>query len=129
MIVSWFLAFVVVISQDGELTGTVTDVTGGSIRNAFVRVLLEDSGRTLHRIRSDEQGRFRVGGISPGVYTVRTQAPGFREAAAKNVAIRDGESRELGNVILATSGCDDPVVSCFYLTQSEILRRSVELHL
>ncbi len=91
---SLFLALSLV-AQDfrGSLIGTVTDVSGGRIRNAVI--VLHAAGSSLERqASSDGRGEFRFDDLSPGPYRVTVKAPGFAEAGS-SVSVVVSSTREI----------------------------------
>jgi len=98
--------------EDGRssLSGTVTDVAGAAIAGADIE--LTRDGLPFTKARSDEDGRFDLGQLIDGSYTVRILRPGFRQAVitiadlraaaplALNVTMNIGEL--LGEIVLIT---------------------------
>jgi hypothetical protein len=77
----------------GSLVGTVTDASGGRIRNAVI--VLRAGGSSLDRqASSDARGEFRFDDLSPGDYRVTVNAPGFAEASSA-VAVVVSSTREI----------------------------------
>ena len=58
-----------------EITGVVTDETGATLAAATVTI---DNGKGVKRTaQTDEQGRYKISSITPGVYTLTVAADGF----------------------------------------------------
>jgi hypothetical protein len=77
----------------GSLVGTVTDASGGRIRDAVIG--LHAAGSSLERqASSDARGEFRFDDLSPGPYRVTVKAPGFAEASS-SVAVVVSSTREI----------------------------------
>src|SRR5208337_4295554 len=78
----------------GDLRVTVRDTRGAIIRDAAVTVADEARGssRTIKTI-GDGQAVFRS--LTPGLYTVSVEAPGFAKTLANNVRLTIGQSAEL----------------------------------
>jgi hypothetical protein len=93
-----------------SLRGVVVDVTGGSIRNAAVRVLNGESHAVVASATSDDQGSFLIDGVEPGTYAVAASAAGFRLRVLDGVEIHDAD---WGKIQLEVQPCDAPAVSCF----------------
>lgn len=73
-----------VSSVKGGLSGIITDPSGAVIPGATVTL----SGSADKRsIQTDGAGRFSVGGLTPGLYTVSVGASGFSSTQAKNIEI------------------------------------------
>ena len=74
----------------GSIGGTVTDANGAAVQNATVTV----SGPTLGTPRTattDDEGRYRVDGLIPGIYTVAVELTGFKKANVANVEVNVGK--------------------------------------
>ncbi|MEM9557413.1 MAG: carboxypeptidase regulatory-like domain-containing protein [Acidobacteriota bacterium] len=89
--------------QTGVLLGVVTDADGAPIDGAVV-LLSRPDGAYAQNATSDTDGRYRVGFLTPGDYTVTVQAPGFGDFRAEGVDI-DAASRRTLDVTLQ-SGAD-----------------------
>lgn len=61
----------------GSITGLVADPSGNLIPSAAVKVISELNGESRNGV-TNETGEFFFGALSPGAYTVRVDAPGFR---------------------------------------------------
>jgi len=75
-----------------EISGTIFDSTNAVIPGAAVTVLNTDINMT-RSVRTDGEGHYSVGGLIPGLYTIRAEAAGFgvviqRRAVVVNDAIR-----------------------------------------
>ncbi|MCU1322110.1 MAG: Cna domain protein [Acidobacteriaceae bacterium] len=68
----------------GGLSGVITDPTGAVIAGAKVTV----TGPTDQRdATTDNTGRYTIGGLTPGVYTVKATKENFSATQAKNVNV------------------------------------------
>ncbi len=57
--------------------GTVTDASGGAVSGATVTVL--DGARGISRtLTTDDAGEYNAPNLTPGNYTVRAEAKGFK---------------------------------------------------
>ena len=73
----------------GGLTGRITNTDGDAL--AKVEIILE--GKTgSHTVRSDEEGRFRLGDLVPGNYSLIAAQDGYSQASYKPVNIRLGRT-------------------------------------
>jgi hypothetical protein len=61
-----------------DLSGTVTDVSGGVLRQAAVVITSVATAGTWRAV-TDDEGRFAVPGLPVGAYQVRVSAPGFTD--------------------------------------------------
>jgi len=92
---SLLLTSAVASAQDattGAIVGLVRDSSGGALPSVTVDV---SSPSLIERSRSavtDDQGRYRITALRPGVYTVTFTLPGFttfkREASPSRVDVR-----------------------------------------
>jgi hypothetical protein len=74
----------------GRLLGTVTDQSGGAIVGATVTVLDKDRGvsRTL---TTDDAGVYNAPNLTPGNYTVRAEAKGFKVFERQSIVLEVGK--------------------------------------
>jgi hypothetical protein len=79
------------VGTSGEITGTVTDSSGGVLAKATVNVVDRQTG--LRRTAStDGSGYFRVTGLSPATYDVSAQMQGFATGIRKNLTVAVGQT-------------------------------------
>nr|WP_218624053.1 TonB-dependent receptor [Granulicella sp. dw_53] len=68
----------------GGLSGVITDQSGAGLPEAKITV----TGPTDQReVVTDNTGRYVVGGLTPGVYTVKVTKQGFSSTESKNVNV------------------------------------------
>jgi hypothetical protein len=72
----------------GAITGVVTDLSGGIIPGASVRVTR--GGTPAGQAVSDTQGRYRVGGLTAGSYSVTVTLQGFKTVVHPTVNVSGG---------------------------------------
>lgn len=94
----WMLGFALVLAagmcataraqRPGVLEGRVMDPSGAVIPGATVVVKPQSSG-TAQTAKTDGQGRYKVQGLQPGLYTVTGDAPGFL-TAGEAVTVAEG---------------------------------------
>ena len=94
-------------AQDAALVGTVTDVQGGAVPGADVRINRED-GAVSRAAVSDNSGTYRIDGLPAGVFIVEVRKDGFRRQT-EVVMLTSGAPMTL-NIELAVAGIDDTVV-------------------
>jgi Carboxypeptidase regulatory-like domain/TonB dependent receptor len=76
--------------NNGRITGTVMDQSGGSVANAAVTVV--DTERGVSRaLISDDAGVYNAPNLTPGTYTVRVEAKGFKKLERQNVVVEVGK--------------------------------------
>jgi hypothetical protein len=75
----------------GEIRGTVTDPTGGTVPKASVTV--EDSEKGIRRTAvTESDGEFRLTGLPPSSYSVTVQTSGFQTEIRKGVVLNVGQT-------------------------------------
>jgi hypothetical protein len=76
--------------NEGRITGSITDQSGGAIAGATVTVV--DVQRGLNRaLTTDEAGIYNAPNLLPGNYTVRAEAKGFKRIEQQNVTLQVGK--------------------------------------
>ena len=74
----------------GRITGTITDQTGGAM--AGVTVTVTDTERGVTRtLTTDEAGAYNAPNLTPGTYTVRAEAKGFKTIQRENILLEVGK--------------------------------------
>jgi len=73
-------------TSKGILVGTVRDSSGAVLAGASLTVTSQETGETRH-VTTDSQGDFRIEAISPGVYSIHVEAPGFESVDVKHLGI------------------------------------------
>ncbi len=74
----------------GRILGTVTDQSGGVVAGATVTVI--DVARGVSRtLTTDDAGEYNAPNLTPGIYTVRAEAKGFKKLERQNVALEVGK--------------------------------------
>jgi hypothetical protein len=71
---------------EGNLAGTVEDPSGAAVMGAKVTVTSLDTG-AVNTTATDNIGYFRVQHLRPGKYDVRIEAPNFKAAVLRGVAV------------------------------------------
>ena len=70
----------------GRILGTVTDQTGGVLAGATISII--DTQRGLARtLTTDAAGEYNAPNLTPGTYTVRVEAKGFKVLNRENVVL------------------------------------------
>ena len=88
------------VSQDvqGTIRGTVLDQTGGAIVGATVTVT--DVARGVTRtLTTDDAGEYLANNLTPGTYTVRAAAKGFRNSEHNGVLVQVSENIRVDLVV------------------------------
>jgi hypothetical protein len=75
--------------SSGRILGTITDQTGGVVAGATVTVLDVDRG-TSRVLTTDDAGAYNAPNLTPGNYTVRAEAKGFKRIERQSVVVEVG---------------------------------------
>src|SRR5215470_15065144 len=62
--------------SNAVVSGIVTDAQGGILPGVTITLMNTESG-VVRTILTEENGRYRLGGIPPGRYNVKAELPGF----------------------------------------------------
>ena len=87
-----FLVCVPLFSQgnQGRITGTVTDKSGGVVAGATVTV--KDVQRGVARtLTTGDSGEYNAPNLLPGTYAIRAEAKGFRAIEQQNILLEVGK--------------------------------------
>jgi hypothetical protein len=76
--------------SSGRILGTITDQSGGVISGATVTVVDTDRGIT-RTLTTDDAGAFNAPNLTPGAYTVRVEAQGFKKLERQNIVLEVGK--------------------------------------
>ncbi len=75
----------------GEIRGTVTDPTGGTVPKAAVTV--EDAEKGIRRaVVTESDGEYRITGLPPSSYSVTVETAGFQKEIRKEVVVNVGQT-------------------------------------
>jgi hypothetical protein len=74
-----------------NLTGQVTDASGGVIPNASVTAVMTNTGQT-YTVKTSSQGVYYIPYVLPGTYVITVKAEGFRTALQHNVLVLAAQS-------------------------------------
>ena len=91
-----FVLSVVVVSMGwaqedrASISGQVTDPSGSAVPNAQVTVTSVERN-TVSKAASTETGRYQVGFLLPGRYTLSVEAPGFKKYVRQNIQLQVAE--------------------------------------
>jgi hypothetical protein len=83
----------------GNITGMVTDPSGGALVGAAVTLVNEKTGESRN-VNANEDGRFSFAAVQPGVYTVRVEQKGFQTLERRNTTLSANENLALGELSL-----------------------------
>src|SRR5215203_2526171 len=97
-------------SVTGNITGTVTDASGGVLVGATVTLVNEKTGEKRN-LNTNEDGRFNFAAVQPGVYTVRVEQAGFQILERRNTVLSANESLALGELALTVGQVTEMVTT------------------
>jgi hypothetical protein len=109
------IAFTVVVltasaafaQNTGSLRGVVTDPSGGVLPTATVSLINEGTKET-RTTKTNNEGNYFFAAVFPGVYTVRVEMPGFKNAEAKGIRMSPNDTRGV-DVTLQVGGASETV--------------------
>ena len=85
-------------TSQGTIQGGVFDQTGGAVAGATVSVV--DVARGVTRtLTTDDAGQYMANGLTPGTYTVRAEAKGFRNVEHSGVLVEVGQNIRVDLVV------------------------------
>jgi len=74
----------------GHILGTVTDQTGAVVAGATVTILDVQRG-TTRTLNTEEGGTYNAPSLTPGMYTVRVEAKGFKILERQDITLEVGQ--------------------------------------
>ncbi|MEO8436749.1 MAG: carboxypeptidase regulatory-like domain-containing protein, partial [Pyrinomonadaceae bacterium] len=75
-------------ADGGSIRGKVTDPKGAAVVGAAVTLTDLGTNRTFETV-TDQQGQYKIEGLSPGVYSVTVTAQGFSQGRLNEVTVND----------------------------------------
>lgn len=104
------LAFTALLSAQTSkalITGIVTDGSGGTISNA--KITVTDIQRNLeYKAESNNSGLYRLIELTPGLYRVSAEAPGFRTYVLESLQLSTQQNATL-NIILEVGAVSERI--------------------
>ncbi|HXN23064.1 MAG TPA: carboxypeptidase regulatory-like domain-containing protein [Candidatus Dormibacteraeota bacterium] len=79
------------VGSSGDIKGTVTDVSNAVLPKVTIVVVAPETGFQRTTV-TDDSGQYRVTGLSPSVYDVSVQLPGFQGEIRKGVSVTVGQT-------------------------------------
>jgi carboxypeptidase family protein len=79
------------VGSSGQITGTVTDASGGVLPNVTVNVVDNQTG-LKRTATTNGAGQFRAAGLSPATYDVSVERPGFATEIRRSVTVAIGQT-------------------------------------
>jgi hypothetical protein len=80
----------IVEGPKAALSGEITDPAGASIPSASVAVT-NSLTQVVHRTTTDPAGRYTVGQLDPGTYTLEAEAPGFTPREVSGLSLNPAQ--------------------------------------
>jgi len=74
----------------GRILGSVFDQSGGTVAGATVTVIDTERGIT-RTLTTDDAGEYNAPNLTPGNYTVRAEAKGFKKLERQNIVLEVGK--------------------------------------
>src|SRR5918995_6590252 len=71
----------------GEITGTITDASGGVIPGATVVLTNTETGAVRHGV-SNDAGVYSMPALPPGNYTIAVELQGFQGQTRENLVLQ-----------------------------------------
>src|SRR2546426_12238195 len=88
------LASAAFAQNTGSLRGVISDPSGGVLPGATV-VLVNEATKETRQVQTDSKGGYFFASVSPGVYTVRIEMPGFKKAENKAIRMSANDTKGL----------------------------------
>jgi len=92
----------------GQLSGGVTDPSGGSVANADVVVTNSQTAQS-RAVKSDNQGHFVIPELLPGTFTLSITASGFKKYEQQEIMISATERVTLPPIVMQVGAVSDTV--------------------
>lgn len=127
-ITAWTLALITIAplsnvrvmaqATTGILRGTVTDINGGIVAGATVRVRNEATGIETPPFMTTGEGIYEIPNLAPGKYTVTVESTGFKRSVRTNVDVKVGivnpldiklEPGNISETVTVTAGTEEVV--------------------
>jgi hypothetical protein len=82
-----------------SIQGIITDPSGGVVGGANCTLTSEATGQP-HTAAAFSDGAFRFANITPGVYSLTVESPGFKTQSIKGITVTAGETHVMGRLAL-----------------------------
>src|SRR6202140_868197 len=94
--------------SNGEILGAVTDQSGGNVMGATVTIT--DVARGVSKtLTTDQAGEYVGSDLTPGTYTVRVEAKGFKAFERQNILVEVGKEARI-DAALQTGSQNEVVI-------------------
>ena len=95
-------------TANAQLSGTVTDASGGTVASASITVRNTDTN-TSYRVNSNDRGLYVVANLPPGNYELKTSYMGFANYTQTGIVLTVGQVATI-NVALQVASRGEKVV-------------------
>ncbi len=109
-------------AETAAVRGTVTDVNGGVVGGATIR-LENRKMPTSRAATADGNGFFNFGGVTPGVYQITVTAKGFATLVQTGIVVEAGVDQDLARIVLPIASTTTDVQVIY--TQHEIAEQQM----
>jgi len=92
-------------SNNGSLSGKVTNTKGEAVPNASVTVTNANTNTSVKAL-SGSDGTFTVSPVTPGTYTIEVETPGFKRAREENVVLATAAPATVNVTLLSGNPTD-----------------------
>jgi len=121
-----------VMAQSQNISGTVVDVSGGTVPAATVNITDAAKGGTARETTTDNMGRFLAINIEPGKYVIAVEKPGFKKTEVPvtldvNTKLDVGQiTLQVGNVteVMSVTGEGTPLVTTNTMDKAYVVERT-----
>ena len=122
----------------GRIAGTVRDQAGAVVPKTTVTVTNESTKQKVQTLTTNDDGSFVVPQLSPGSYSVKIEAKGFKSVSYSDVKVDPGqeysltaalEVGETNEVVQVTAGADLVHTTSVDISNTVIRRQIVDLPL
>jgi len=113
-------------TSSGKVQGTVTDPTHAALFDVIITVTNSETGFS-RQVESDEYGRFTIGELPPGIYTINAKGEGLKTNEAPRVKLAAAESRTVELVMQMAAERISPLLARpRSLTMAELARTKTD---
>ena len=110
--------------SNAVVTGMAADAQGGILPGVTITLMNTESG-VVRTIVTEENGRYRLGGIPPGRYNVKAELPGFATQEVKDVTLTIG-IEYVRDFTMAVQGLQESITITGELPVVETTKTEVE---
>jgi hypothetical protein len=92
----------------GQVSGTITDPSGGAVANADVQISNAQTG-LVRNTKSDNEGHFVFTQLLPGTFTLEISAPGFKKYEQQEVTVTATERVTLPTIAMQVGAVSETI--------------------